>query len=100
MTCKLRDVERDEVYYVKACVHALGTSPWPDLMRAHSKYLIGADGGKSMVRKAAQIPFEGSSSGAEWIRMDVRRRAVPLTHSCEESPHRPSSRRTCRTRGR
>jgi len=35
-----------------------------------SKYLIGADGGRSFVRRHAQIPFDGDTSEDRWIRID------------------------------
>lgn len=35
-----------------------------------SKYLIGADGGRSFVRRHAEIPFEGDTSEDKWIRID------------------------------
>ncbi|KAH7325617.1 FAD binding domain-containing protein [Stachybotrys elegans] len=35
-----------------------------------SKYLVGADGGKSFVRRHAGIPFEGDTSEDKWIRID------------------------------
>ena len=47
-------------------------------MRGVSKYIIGADGGKSKVRKTAGIAFQGNNSGAKWIRMDVSRRKYAL----------------------
>jgi phenol 2-monooxygenase len=34
------------------------------------KYLIGADGGKSFVRRAMDVPFDGSSSEDKWVRVD------------------------------
>lgn len=34
------------------------------------KYLVGADGGRSFVRRALQIPFEGSSTEDKWVRID------------------------------
>ncbi|KAF1944861.1 FAD/NAD(P)-binding domain-containing protein [Clathrospora elynae] len=34
------------------------------------KYLVGADGGKSFVRRAMDIPFDGSSSEDKWVRID------------------------------
>ncbi|KAJ6113611.1 hypothetical protein N7523_006928 [Penicillium sp. IBT 18751x] len=36
----------------------------------NSKYLIGADGGRSFVRRHAGIPFEGDSSDDQWVRID------------------------------
>ncbi|KAJ4490287.1 FAD binding domain-containing protein [Lentinula aciculospora] len=36
------------------------------------KYLVGADGGKSTVRKLANISFEGENTKSRWIRMDAR----------------------------
>ena len=35
-----------------------------------SKYLIGADGGRSFVRRHAEIPFDGDTSEDRWIRID------------------------------
>ncbi|CAK7207301.1 hypothetical protein SEUCBS139899_010111 [Sporothrix eucalyptigena] len=35
-----------------------------------SKYLIGADGGRSFVRRHAGIPFDGESTEDRWIRID------------------------------
>ncbi|PCH02089.1 Peptidase C12, ubiquitin carboxyl-terminal hydrolase 1 [Penicillium occitanis (nom. inval.)] len=35
-----------------------------------SKYLVGADGGRSFVRRHAGIPFEGDTSEDKWIRID------------------------------
>ncbi|CAF9929297.1 MAG: hypothetical protein HETSPECPRED_007336 [Heterodermia speciosa] len=35
-----------------------------------SKYLIGADGGRSKVREFSKIAFEGSSNNRHWIRID------------------------------
>lgn len=34
------------------------------------RYLVGADGGKSLVRRALKIPFDGSSSEDKWVRID------------------------------
>jgi phenol 2-monooxygenase len=34
------------------------------------KYLIGADGGRSFVRSAYDIPFDGSTSEDKWVRID------------------------------
>jgi len=35
-----------------------------------SKYLIGADGGRSFVRGHAGIPFDGDTTEDQWIRID------------------------------
>lgn len=34
------------------------------------KYLIGADGGRSFVRGALEIPFDGSTTEDKWVRID------------------------------
>ena len=34
------------------------------------RYLVGADGGKSFVRRAMKIPFDGSSTEDKWVRID------------------------------
>lgn len=38
---------------------------------AKSKYIIGADGGRSSVRQIAGIPFVGEKSAFHWIRIDA-----------------------------
>ncbi|KAJ8082018.1 hypothetical protein PM082_007864 [Marasmius tenuissimus] len=54
VTVHLRDLSNDRVLEVK------------------TRYLIGADGGKSTVRKLAGIPFDGENTKHRWIRMDAR----------------------------
>ncbi|KAH8703576.1 putative 2,4-dichlorophenol 6-monooxygenase [Talaromyces proteolyticus] len=39
-------------------------------MTLKSKYLVGADGGRSFVRRHAEIPFDGDTSEDKWIRVD------------------------------
>ncbi|KAE9381419.1 hypothetical protein N431DRAFT_392599 [Stipitochalara longipes BDJ] len=34
------------------------------------KYLVGADGGRSFVRKALNVPFDGSTTEDKWVRID------------------------------
>jgi phenol 2-monooxygenase len=34
------------------------------------RYLVGADGGRSFVRRKLDIPFDGSSSEDKWVRID------------------------------
>ncbi|RDW67826.1 FAD protein [Coleophoma cylindrospora] len=34
------------------------------------KYLIGADGGRSFVRRALQVPFDGETTEDKWVRID------------------------------
>ncbi|KAF8919273.1 FAD binding domain-containing protein [Mucidula mucida] len=53
ITVQVRDLVKDEVYDVQ------------------TKYIIGADGGHSQVRKLSAIPFEGASTTHRWIRMDA-----------------------------
>ena len=49
---------------------------------ARSKYLIGADGGRSFVRKSAGIPFDGDTSEDSWIRIDgVVETDMPITRA-------------------
>ncbi|KAJ7638119.1 FAD binding domain-containing protein [Mycena rosella] len=54
VTVRGRDLDKDEIFEVK------------------TKYLIGADGGKSTVRTLAGIPFNGERTTHRWIRMDAR----------------------------
>ena len=41
------------------------------VVKAKSKYIIGADGGKSSVRQIAGIPFNGERSAFHWVRIDA-----------------------------
>ncbi|RDW78529.1 uncharacterized protein DSM5745_05381 [Aspergillus mulundensis] len=47
-----------------------------------SKYLIGADGGRSFVRRHTRIPFEGDTSEDRWIRIDgIVETDMPVTRA-------------------
>jgi phenol 2-monooxygenase len=35
-----------------------------------SKYLVGADGGRTFVRRALYIPFDGNTTEDKWVRID------------------------------
>ncbi|ORY15435.1 FAD binding domain-domain-containing protein [Clohesyomyces aquaticus] len=53
------------------------------------KYLIGADGGRSFVRRAMDIPFDGSTSEDKWVRVDgviETDLPKPRTYCAIESP--------------
>lgn len=53
------------------------------------KYLVGADGGRSFVRRAMDIPFDGSSSDDKWVRVDgiiETDLPKPRTYCAIESP--------------
>ncbi|KAL1852544.1 hypothetical protein Plec18170_005675 [Paecilomyces lecythidis] len=53
------------------------------------KYLVGADGGRSFVRRALQIPFEGSTTEDKWVRIDgiiETDLPKPRTYCAIESP--------------
>ncbi|KAF2640698.1 FAD/NAD(P)-binding domain-containing protein [Massarina eburnea CBS 473.64] len=53
------------------------------------RYLIGADGGRSFVRRALDIPFDGSSSEDKWVRVDgviETDLPKPRTYCAIESP--------------
>lgn len=70
VTVTIRDLEKDALIEIKTCVLVfilLSVS----LKFFNSKYLIGADGGKSTIRKLASIPFLGDSTTKRWIRMDA-----------------------------
>ncbi|GKZ26248.1 hypothetical protein AbraIFM66951_004436 [Aspergillus brasiliensis] len=66
MECVDFEVDLDESEY-PVTVHCSGPG---DTMTVKSKYLIGADGGHSLVRRYANIPFDGDSSEDQWIRID------------------------------
>jgi phenol 2-monooxygenase len=53
------------------------------------RYLVGADGGKSFVRRAMDIPFDGTSSEDKWVRIDGVIESdlpKPRTYCAIESP--------------
>ncbi|KAF2002463.1 hypothetical protein P154DRAFT_488449 [Amniculicola lignicola CBS 123094] len=53
------------------------------------KYLVGADGGRSFVRRAMNIPFDGTSSEDKWVRVDgviETDLPKPRTYCAIESP--------------
>ncbi|KAL4750847.1 hypothetical protein BDW72DRAFT_213140 [Aspergillus terricola var. indicus] len=53
-----------------------------ETFRLKSKYLIGADGGGSFVRRHAGIPFEGDTSEDRWIRVDgIVETDMPITRA-------------------
>ncbi|KAL2812921.1 FAD binding domain-containing protein [Aspergillus cavernicola] len=54
-----------------------------------SEYLIGADGGKSFVRRHLNIPFEGDTTQDKWIRVDGKVKTdlpTPRSYGSIESP--------------
>ncbi|KAH8682584.1 FAD binding domain-containing protein [Xylariales sp. PMI_506] len=66
--------------------HAV-TSTFVDLktektFQLKSKYIIGADGGRSFVRKHAGIPLEGDTTEDKWIRIDgIVETDMPITRA-------------------
>lgn len=53
------------------------------------RYLVGADGGRSFVRRAMEIPFDGTSSEDKWVRVDGVVKTdlpKPRTYCAIESP--------------
>ncbi|KAL1602361.1 hypothetical protein SLS60_005777 [Paraconiothyrium brasiliense] len=53
------------------------------------RYLVGADGGRSSVRRMMDIPFDGSSSEDQWVRVDgviETDLPKPRTYCAIESP--------------
>ncbi|KAL5050245.1 hypothetical protein BDW71DRAFT_203646 [Aspergillus fruticulosus] len=54
VTSQVRNLKTDETAVVK------------------SKYIVGADGGHSLVRRLANIPFEGERTPYRWVRIDGR----------------------------
>lgn len=56
---------------------------------AKCRYLVGADGGRSFVRRTMNIPFDGSSSEDKWVRVDgviETDLPKPRTYCAIESP--------------
>ncbi|KAH9906565.1 FAD binding domain-containing protein [Xylariomycetidae sp. FL2044] len=64
--------------------HGIGT-----VETVKCKYLVGADGGRSSVRRFLEIPFEGSTSEDKWVRVDGLIKTnlpKPRTYCSIESP--------------
>ncbi|KAL3459562.1 FAD binding domain-containing protein [Aspergillus heterothallicus] len=54
-----------------------------------SKYLVGADGGKSFVRRHLDVPFDGDTTQDKWIRIDGKVKTdlpTPRAYASIESP--------------
>lgn len=50
--------------------------------KLRSRYIVGADGGRSFVRRQSGIPFEGDTSEDRWIRIDgVVETDMPITRA-------------------
>jgi len=71
-------------------VLAILENPSTELKRTiKCKYLVGADGGRSSVRRIMDIPFDGSSSEDKWVRVDgviETDLPKPRTYCAIESP--------------
>ena len=64
---EIEDVVPTDGHRVTAIVKD-GTTGAEEMIKC--KYLIGADGGRSFVRRALNIPFEGSTTEDKWVRID------------------------------
>ncbi|MFS8980088.1 bifunctional 3-(3-hydroxy-phenyl)propionate/3-hydroxycinnamic acid hydroxylase [Cupriavidus necator] len=59
-------------------------------LRIRAAYMVGADGGNSVVRRALDLPFEGRTKPNQWIVVDVRNDPIGTPHiymHCD--PERP-----------
>ncbi|KAL4734370.1 pentachlorophenol 4-monooxygenase [Aspergillus similis] len=63
------DHDSEEEYKVTSQINSLKTD---EHLVVKSKYIIGADGGHSLVRRLASIPFEGDRTPHRWVRIDGR----------------------------
>ncbi|KAL2863089.1 pentachlorophenol 4-monooxygenase [Aspergillus lucknowensis] len=61
------DHEGEDDYKVTSHIRNLGTE---ELATVKSKYIVGADGGHSLVRRLAGIAFEGERTDYRWVRID------------------------------
>ena len=62
----------------------------PELGQVRARYLVGADGGNSFVRRSLGVPFEGRTKPNQWIVIDVRNDPLGTPHiymHCD--PERP-----------
>ncbi|QDH58634.1 bifunctional 3-(3-hydroxy-phenyl)propionate/3-hydroxycinnamic acid hydroxylase [Pandoraea pnomenusa] len=51
-----------------------------DVRMIRAAYVVGADGGNSMIRRLLQVPFEGRTKPNQWIVVDVRNDPVGAPH--------------------
>ncbi|KAF9886469.1 hypothetical protein FE257_011376 [Aspergillus nanangensis] len=65
----IADSVNDDEYKVMSQVRCLSTN---SSLTVKSKFIVGADGGHSLVRRLAKIPFEGDRSSFQWVRIDGR----------------------------
>ncbi|KAL4899123.1 hypothetical protein BDW74DRAFT_189510 [Aspergillus multicolor] len=63
------DHESQDDYKVTSQIRNLATE---ETAIIRSKYIVGADGGRSSVRRLANIPFEGEHTPHRWVRIDGR----------------------------
>ncbi|MFJ4293113.1 bifunctional 3-(3-hydroxy-phenyl)propionate/3-hydroxycinnamic acid hydroxylase [Cupriavidus sp. NPDC089707] len=59
-------------------------------VRIRAAYMVGADGGNSLVRRTLDMPFEGRTKANQWIVVDVRNDPIGTPHiymHCD--PERP-----------
>lgn len=63
----LKQFEQDDEGIV-AAVEKAGDGP----LTVHAKFIVGCDGGRSTVRKALDIPFEGKTDSTRWLVVDIQ----------------------------
>ncbi len=69
-----------------------------DGMSLRAEYLVGCDGGRSLVRKAAGIDFAGLDPSTSWLIAEVEMAEEPADrHAPRGWRHRPDGRRTGRS---
>ncbi|KAI0538748.1 FAD binding domain-containing protein [Xylaria digitata] len=80
------DTASSSLYSVAATVQ---DTEKKSLKTIRCRYLIGADGGRSSVRRLLSIPFEGATSEDKWVRIDGHVKTnlpKPRTYCSIESP--------------
>ncbi|KAL4795469.1 pentachlorophenol 4-monooxygenase [Aspergillus venezuelensis] len=63
---KIND-DADDDYRVTSTIIEVSSGK---IMTVRSKFIVGADGGHSLVRRLAAIPFEGERTEFKWVRID------------------------------
>jgi 3-(3-hydroxy-phenyl)propionate hydroxylase len=63
--CAFGSLEEESSRVRVAVLEADGVSQWS------AQYVVGCDGGRSAVRKALDIPFEGKTESTRWVVLDV-----------------------------
>ncbi|WP_083941243.1 bifunctional 3-(3-hydroxy-phenyl)propionate/3-hydroxycinnamic acid hydroxylase MhpA [Pseudoduganella violaceinigra] len=88
---ELEDVTQDE-HGVRATIRKADGK----VAEVHARFLLGADGASSLVRRQLGMEFDGKTFTQDWLVVDVKNAPIPISHiefTCDPrrpSPHMPA----------